>query len=108
MGARLSRISTRTKRSKPTRSMDRLGIPHFRITNPFLLDVIPATDAFPVLTTVQRLHGFLDKSQSCETAFVQVVEQVFVMADRGQIAFVFRVLHFDFLRGDSVPVDRLD
>jgi hypothetical protein len=60
------------------------------------------------LTAVHRLQGFLDKSQPREIAFVQVIEELSVVADRGQIAFVFRVLDLDFFRSGPVTVDRFD
>ena len=48
--------------------------------------------------------GFLNETEAEKSSFVQVVQQIFVMADRGQITFVFRVLDRDFFRGAPVSV----
>src|SRR6266566_1680516 len=101
--------------SNPARNVLRLRL--FLATNahcgpwhslePFFIDVFAAADTFSVLTAVYRLQGFLDESQARETTFVQVVKEISVVADRGQIAFVFCVLDLDFLRGEPPAVYRL-
>src|ERR1051326_8119203 len=75
---------------------------------PFLIDILTAASAFPVLTTINCLDGFLNTSQTRETAFMDIVEEIFVMADRGQIAFVFSVFELDFVCGEPAAVYRLD
>ena len=66
---------------------------------PFFIDIFTAARAFPVLTTINCLDGFLNTSQTRETAFMYVVEELFIMADRGQIAFVFSVFELDLVCG---------
>jgi hypothetical protein len=48
---------------------------------PFYIDVVSATSAFPVLTVVDCLDGFLNETQALEITFVQVVEEISVVAD---------------------------
>ena len=75
---------------------------------PFFIDIFTAASAFPVLTTINCLDGFLNASQTRETAFVDVVKEISVMADGGQIALVFSVFELDFVCGEPVAVYRLN
>lgn len=78
----------------------------------FFIDAFATPDTFSVLTTVNRLDGFLNESQARETTFVQVVKEMSVVANRGKITFVFRVFDLDFLRdflrGNPATVYRPD
>jgi hypothetical protein len=64
----------------------------------FCLDVFATTDTLAVLASVNCLQGIFNRSQALEIAFVQVIQKISVLADRGQIVFVFRVVHGEFFR----------
>src|SRR5437763_17066289 len=75
---------------------------------PLFIDLVPAARAFPVFTGIDCLDRLLDQSQTREVTFVQITEQVSVVADGCEITFILGVLNLDFFRGPPATVYRLD
>jgi len=73
---------------------------------PFHSDVVPTIDAFSVMAAVDRLDCFLNESQACEAALMQVMEDVSILVYRGQVTFVFGLLHPEFLVSEALEIDR--
>src|SRR2546429_8875085 len=61
----------------------------------FLVDVFAAAYAFAVLASIHPFQRFLDGLQALEIALMKVIQELFVMADSGEIPLVLGILELD-------------
>src|SRR5262245_28708177 len=73
-----------------------------------LVDILAAAQTLAVLAAVHPLQRFLNQLQTLEIAFMKVVEQFLIVADRGEIPFILGVFQRYFLFGKPVPIDGAD